>query len=215
MRKIFCIASIIIFTQAVHAQIKAITDDGRQVILYADGTWRYEDSLASNLIDTIPLSTKKFTKTTSQTFLVKSKLYNVGVYINPAKWRFEAKGNDNGPSEYQFTLKSGGGYAMMINEKIGVDLSALKNVALINARNAAPDARIVSSEYRIVNGKKILCLRIKATIQSIKFEYFGYYFSNENGTTQLLCYGAEKDVEDAVQKGEYETFLNGFVEIAN
>jgi hypothetical protein len=41
--------------------------------------------------------------------------------------------------------------------------------------------------------------------------YFGYYYSNSNGTVQLLSYSSEQYF-DSIQK-ELENFLNGIVEI--
>ena len=84
-------------------------------------------------------------------------------------------------------------------------------MALINAQKAAVDAREICTEYRIVNDKKALCLKRQGTIKGIKFVYFGYYYSNTNGTIQLLGYTSEK-LFDGI-RNELENLLNGFVVI--
>jgi hypothetical protein len=57
----------------------------------------------------------------------------------------------------------------------------------------------------------VLCLELQGTIKGIKFTYFGYYYSNSNGTVQLLSYSTEQYF-GRIQK-ELENFLNGLVEV--
>ena len=47
--------------------------------------------------------------------------------------------------------------------------------------------------------------------QVIKFVYLGYYFSNENGTIQLVSYTNQKLYAES--RKELESLINGFVEI--
>lgn len=206
----FYIILFSVFCYTSNAQIKALTEDGRQVLLAENGTWRYLDNkedVAKS--DSIKLNKHKFTKDSKADFLVKSNTLNVGVYIDPDKWTFSShKENEKNP-EYRFNLKSGDGYAIAITEKTQIPLENLREIALINAQKAAVDARETNVEYRMVNGKKILCLEMKGTIQGIDFVYFGYYFSNENGTIQLLSYSSQQFFDTL--KTDLETFLNGLV----
>ena len=87
----------------------------------------------------------------------------------------------------------------------------MKSIAFENAKSAAPDIRIVDEEYRIVNGTKVLMIQMSGTIQGIKFTYYGYYYSNENGTIQLLTYTATNLLKEYNQ--DIEAFLNGLVEL--
>jgi hypothetical protein len=195
------------------AQISAITENGRQVTLFNDGTWKYNaDSTADkNHTDSIKSNPAKFSKSGSATFLTKSTVNNVGVFIDPNKWTLKTHSENEASPEYRFSSKSGDGYAMLETEKTPIDLENMRNIALINAQKAAIDAKIITQEYRVVNNKKILFLEMSGTIQGIKFRYMGYYFSNEKGTTQLLSYTTEAMYKDA--RNELETFLNGLVVI--
>jgi hypothetical protein len=196
------------------SQIKALTDNGREVILSYDGTWKYsDDNSIKNAVSTDSLTTNKtkFTKTSQATFLVKSSIFNVGVFMNPSKWTFAAHRDNEKNPEYRFTLKSEEGYAMMVAEKTQIGLENMRQIAFLNAQKASVDVKETGAEYRMVNNKKILCLKFQGTIQGIKFVYFGYYFSSPNGTIQLLSYTSEQ-YYDSIQK-ELENFLNGFVEI--
>ncbi len=98
---------------------------------------------------------------------------------------------------------------MVIAEGIQVEREALINLAISNARNAAPDVKVIEKEYRTVNGKKIIYMKMQGTIQSIKFTYLGYYYSDKTGSTQLLTYTASNLVEK--YKPEIFDLLNGLV----
>jgi hypothetical protein len=215
MKQLFFILCILSFTNSARSQIKALTESGREVALFDDGTWKYlqDSSTTSYKSDSLTINAHEFFKTKAATFLVKSKIFNIGVYINPAKWTFSAhKENEKNP-EYRFSLKTAEGYTIMISEKTQIDLDKMPEIALENAQKASLDAKIISAEYRMVNTKKILCLQIQGTISGIKFVYFGYYYSNANGTIQLISY-TSKQFFTGLQK-ELEDFLNGLTEINN
>lgn len=214
MRRIFISLILLLALQGIKAQINALTENGKEVVLMANGTWRYLNDSASQAItkDSTKMNTIKFTKTSGATFLVKSNITNTAIYLNSSKWTFKPHLENETNPEYRFSLKSGDAYGLMITEKTEVPLENMTAMALINAKEAAMDAVIVNKEYRIVNNTKILCIKMKCTIQGIKFIYFGYYFSNENGTTQLLTYASSNFFE--TRKIELENFLNGFIKMA-
>jgi Protein of unknown function (DUF3157) len=200
---------LIVFTSS-KSQVKALTENGREVLLNEDGTWRYstneDDSLSkSEAVTTNPI---EFHTTAGASFPVKSSVLNVGVYLDPNKWTFSAHHSNEVNPEYRFVLKSQHGFAMMLTEITPIDLENMKVIALENAKKAAPDTKVTHTEYRTVNNKKVLCLTLRGTLQGIKFIYFGYYYSNSNGTVQLVAYGSENMFKDSIK--EWEDFLNGF-----
>jgi len=176
-----------------YASKRAITDTGEEVILNDNGTW----SLSSELIKikkTIKINRKKFTKPKTSSFLLKSVKNDSAFWINTNKWKFK-KATGNSDAEYELQLKGKDLYGMVIAEGIQVEREALINLAISNARNAAPDVKVIEKEYRTVNGKKIIYMKMQGTIQSIKFTYLGYYYSDKTGSTQLLTYTASNLVE--------------------
>jgi len=190
-----------------HAQKTAITDTGEEVILYPDGTWKSKSALKETVI---PLNPKKFVKPTTSTFLLKSTRVNIGVWLDPKVWSFK-KAAENEEGEYELQLKGGDLYAIMITEKVEIPLETLKGIAVENARSVSPDITIVKEEYRTVNNVKVLMLQMSGTIQGVKFTYFGYYYSNANGTVQLLTYTSQNLFVS--YQVNAEALLNGFVEI--
>lgn len=149
-----------------------------------------------------------FTKGKTATFQVKSARIPMSVWIDPKKWSFK-KADPDEPSEYEFTLKGEEAHAILITEKIEIPLSSLRDIALENAREVAPDVYIAKEEYRTVNDTKVLCVQMNGTVQGIKFSYFGYYFSNASGTIQFITYTSQKLLAD-YQKA-IEQLLNGMI----
>jgi len=196
-----------------NGQIKALTENGKQVLLFDNGTWKYADSssFTPRALNALTTNSEPFVKSPAATFLVKSNTFNVGVNIDPENWTFETrKPNERNP-EYRFSPKNAEGYAMMITERMSIPLETLRTIALSNAQKAAADAKETSAEYRTVNKKRVLCLQFSGTIQGMKFKYLGYYYSNNKGTIQLLTFTTEQFFDD-LQK-DFETFLNGLVEL--
>lgn len=206
-----CTILFVVLSTAFYSfsQTKAVTDKGDEVILYADGTWKYaEDKKESdhNKIDTI-VTTKPLTAK----FLVKSEKVECGIWVDPKKWKFK-KGDaaEDEIIELSFTLAGQDAYGMFISERIEIPLESLKEIALMNARNASPDVEIVKEQVRNVNGLYMLCLQMNGTIKGVKFTYLGYYYSGKNGTVQFVTYTSQSLFSK--YKPEMEGLLNGFTE---
>ena len=212
MHRLFLILCFLTIFNVSQSQIKALTENGKEVTLFDDGTWKFSEDSSNTKVDSISTNVNKFSRQRNATFLVKSNTFNIGVYIDPSKWAFSTrKANEKNP-EYTFSMKNQEGYALMVTEKTPIDLESMREIALSNAKRASLDAKITSAEYRMVNNKKVLCIKLQGTLQGIKFGYLGYYFTNDNGTTQLLSYTSQQFF-GSMEK-ELEIFLNGLVEIS-
>lgn len=209
MKKLVITVIAILFSNVLFSQIKAITETGDEVILYKNGSWVYVDGSKAEAKE-LAVNKTKFKKDDLSTFLVKSNKINIGIWINPKEWSFSKEGN-NEDSEYTFQKRDNDLYALFISEKISIPLESLKDIAVENAKKAAPDARIIFEEMRNVNGNNVLMLKISATIQGIKILYTGYYYSNTNGTIQLITYTSDNLA--AAYTTDIETFLNGLTEL--
>lgn len=196
---------------SLFSQVKAITENGDEVLLYENGTWKSKSSNSSIFGKTdIPENATPYKKDLKSTFLMKSKVLNVGVWMNPSKWTV-SKGDE--PQEYKFVLKGESLYGMMITEKVAFPLETLKVAALQNAKTASEDVELTKEEYRTINGIRVLMMQLEGTIQGVKFVFWGYYYATEQGSVQLVTYTV--DSQFALYKSDMETFLNGLVEISN
>lgn len=190
----------LIMTPAYSQQIRATTEDGKEAVLYPDGTWKYVKTEEAR-----PLSS--YSKAPSANKVLKGKHDTYGIWIDEKKWRISEK-QFSPQAEYSFIHTVGDGYAMIIYERIRVPLETLKEVALKNARNAAPDAQVILEERRMVNGNEILCMKIEGTIEMIPFIYYGYYYAGEAGTIQVITYTARNLFDEF--ESDFAEFLNGF-----
>ena len=205
MKKLLLL-SLFLSTTCYTTPIKGITETGDEVLLKDDGTWCYLNSKVTQ-VEKIKTNPTKFTRPPMSTFPVKSTKNKSEVWIDAKKWSF--KKSKNGATEYTFSFKEGDLYGMIINESIGMELEGLTEVAFENAKKVAADTKIIQKEYRYVNGKKVIFMQMEGTISGLKFTYFGYYFSNDSGMTQLIAYTGTSAVKR--YKSEMEDFLNGFM----
>ena len=196
------------FTLLINAQINSVTENGDEVLLYKDNTWKYSNESLNETVE-ILRNDKPFTKEKKSSFLVKSSKTNIGVWINPKDWGF-SKSKTDSPSEFNFNHKQLDVYGMLIAEKTEVTVEALTDIAYENALEAAPDIKIVEKEYRTVNGLEVIMMKMKGTIQGIKFIYFGYYFSNAQGAFQFLTYTSQNVFNE--YKNDMLHLLNGLTE---
>jgi hypothetical protein len=209
MRKFILTVLLVLSAGCIFAQTKAITETGDEVILNQDGTWKYvKETVVTNR--TIQVNDKQFSKDKNSTFLVKSKTINIGIWLNPKEWNF-SKNTVNESAEFQFQKKDEDLYGMLISEKMQIPVETLKDIALENAKKAAPDIKVIKEEYRNVNGIKVLMMQLSGTMQGIKFVYYGYYYSNSNGTIQLVTYTGENLLDEYLD--DIELFINGLVEV--
>ena len=207
MNKQFLITILFLTGFTVFSQTKGITETGDEVILYKNGTWEYENDSLN--ISSITENNKQFAKSKKSTFLVKSEIKNIGIWVNPKNWSF-SKGEPNGAAEFSFEVKGKDIRGMLITEKIEVPIENLIELAISNAKDAASNIKVIKKEYRKINGLKVIMMQLTGTLSGIKFIYYGYYYSNSNGSIQLVTYTSQGLFEKS--KEDMEELLNGFVE---
>ena len=203
MRPLLMSLFMIVSFESVFCQTKAITEIGDEVVLYEDGTWKYISAPIETEILVNPL---EFNKPESSTFLVKSKIAKFGVWISPKVWPF-TKSEEGESTEYEFQMRKQDLFAMAVVEDVEMPLKTLRTVAIENAMSAAPDLVVVNEEYRKVNNIRLLHMEMDGSIQGIKFKYYGYYYSGEEGTIQLIAYSYGKTAEKYITI--MEELING------
>lgn len=205
MKKILCglFLFMILFNGAGYADdMFATTEDGKRVILKNDGTWKFLDVLRPSTGTLRGSYQKAFGATSS--FNAKGDKFVL--WYDPLKWRQQKSAEADKPT---FVHKDNDIYALVMAERIAMTLDALKDMAITNAKSAAPDARVTFEENRIVNGKKVLCMRMEGTIQGIQFIYYGYYYASKAGVVQLVAYTSLNLFPE--YEAEMTEFLNGLV----
>jgi hypothetical protein len=205
MKRFFAAIILILFASVigVFAQQATIatTEDGRKILLYPGGTWRLLKTPVSE-----PSTTRAYQRPTEAKLFVKAPKGPFGVWINQQKWKQDSPVEEDA-TKITFHHKKGDAYAMLIAERLSIPTESLKKMVLAEAKGAAPDVRVISEEKRTLNGKKILCLKMGATIENIPFVYYGYYYSGSDGTLQVVTYTGPNFFDEF--KSDFEEFLNG------
>lgn len=188
-----------------HGQELVKTESGRTIILNANGTWA--DSL-SNTAETAKPPLIGLVRTRNPAATSRHALGRTGYsfYFDPSKWR---KGPEDA-NRQMFEIKSGDGYALIISERLNLPLENISQMALKNAQNWDPRAKIDWQELRTVNGSKVIEVQMSVTLQGAKFTYLNYYFSGKEGIIQIMTYCASNLYNEL--RPELEIMLNGFVE---
>ncbi len=208
MKKItFFIISL--FATAFSAQTtKAITENGKEVVLFENGTWRFVDESDAKALETISTNPSVFNKSKDANFPLRSSKINVVVHYNTKLWSMHKRNIPN--MEYYFYNDEI--YASLTTERTEIhSLKTVKEVLVTNIQQSADYFRLKESEYRTVNGKKMLYMRYIANIKGIDFEYAGYYFINNEGLAMLVAYTIQKEFDKKFPA--IETFLNGLAEV--
>lgn len=183
------------------AQEKAVTESGKKILVFPDGTWKQDTEGAGKEASSAAPSSPAAAKVKASINRGKS-----AILYDPKKWTPKGA-EDNGQTEFEHV--AGDGFAMVFAERLELSFPALKNLALSNAKEAAPDAEITFEEMRKVNGKDVLVLRMKGTISEIAFVYYGYYYTGKEGTLQVLTYTTPNLFDEL--KSDFEEFLNGLM----
>ncbi|MCG8572469.1 MAG: DUF3157 family protein [Spirochaetes bacterium] len=199
MKKIILTLLFAFLTVSVlFGDIKAITADGRQVILMDDGTWEWA-------VDEETTEIYGYSKPEKSKANVKGKKIDYKIWYNSKIWKAKKK---PGASEYSFEAKNSTMYGMVIPEKEYFDRDVLLEVALMNAKDASENVEVLEREERVVNGKKIIYMKMKAVIENLNFIYMGYYYSHEDfGSIQVIAYTLDSFLE--AYENDMEDFLNG------
>ena len=197
----------IIFINSAIAQQKAITDNGDQVILYNDGTWKYAAGVKPEE-STPEMNPAEFTRDKSASFLLKSNKIHIGFWLDPKKWKFY-KATSNEDAEFQMELREQSTEVVIISEKVQIPLPSLREIVLTTLKSASPDLQILHEEYRMVNGLKVLYVQAKGTVSGIKAFFYNYYYSDSSCTVQYDVIGLNTDT--AADRKNAEELLNGLV----
>jgi hypothetical protein len=180
--------------------VKAVTQDGRFVVLQPNGTWRYMEEAKAN--------SPTIARPLGATVLLAGRQVPYGVWLDLARWRV-VDPKQNQAAEYEFTHLGGQAGAIVIPDANRINPDSWKEIVITNARGAAPDARITKEERKTVNGVPVLVLQWEGTGSLGPFIHYGYYYSGSRGAVQIVTYTFAATFEQ--YRADLTAFLDGFV----
>lgn len=211
MKKILSYAFFIFFFNG-NAQIQALTEDGKEVVLFENKTWRFKNESDDKLLETITTNPEVFSKDNNSTFLFKSKKINAGIYVNPKLWK--VNNYLQAPYvEYIFQNTDNDQLiGMIVSEKIEIPtLKNLKDIQIAAIQKKADFFKLEESEYRNVNGLKVLYMSYIANTKGMDFKFINYYYLTEEGYFAVSSYTLKNNFDK--HKTSMERFINGIVAI--
>jgi hypothetical protein len=193
----FCIT---VFTQA---QLSAVTENGRAVILFSNGTWSYmNDSVLLSNSDlshySIPGDSHEF---------LRGKTISYRIWYNSEKW-IVLPDTIYKNADYSFENSRGELLALVIAERIEVPLQKIREIALDNFKKAGTEYKVSEEQRIMVNGTEGLLLKIDALVEGIPYAYLNCYFSTDRGTYQVMTFTGY-NLFDRYRK-EMMDFISGF-----
>ena len=202
--------------------VQAVTTDGRDVLLYADGTWGYKASLekqqtvilrpdgtwryhepAARPSEPIPT----YTRPESAKTLVTGEQVPYGIWVDHGLWQ-RATTPPRSVVERRFTHASGKAWAAVIAEPTRLSVEAVRDFVLASAKRHMPDATILQEEDRLVNRHDVLFMQIAGTLNGVPHTYLTYDYVGEIGTVQVYTWVASEVL--AQYQNDLFNFLNGF-----
>ncbi|WP_291874981.1 hypothetical protein [Chryseobacterium sp.] len=189
-------------------QTTAVTENGAQLILYKDKTWKYANLKDREAFKNIAVNKKLFTKPTSADSLVSSERADGGVYLDTKKWK-AYESDDIRFSEYQFTGPDASelyGYFYCINSK-KENIEAIKNEAIGSILSSPNNSTLKKTEYRTVNGLPMFHMYYSKKIDGDRFDFLDNYFQTAYGYCHISGYTYSNLV--AKNKEEIEKLING------
>lgn len=196
MKKLYTLAFLLI-NMLMFSQTKALTEDGKDVLLLDNGTWRYVNITDSLALQTIKTNPTLFAKSKASTFQIKSKKLDIGLYLNTKIWRISTQ-TKSPFTEYVFNdvHDENAVGAFMMTEKVQIPtLKNLKDIILTGVQNKVDYFRLKESEYRTVNGLNVIYIRYIANIKGLDFEYAGYYYIDNYGYCGVVGFSTQQNFE--------------------
>ncbi len=183
IRKFFPVLLICIFIIQTKAQVTAVTEDGRTVILFSNGTWRYLNDSA--MLPGIQLTELKIPKNAKANIKGEDVMYSL--WYDDTKWKVSTD-SANKTADCTLEYFNGDILATVITDRIQLSMEKVKTLAINSLKMAGADFKISEEKQIKVNNTQGLLIKIDALIDETPFAYLNGYFSTNLGTVQIITY---------------------------
>ncbi len=173
--------------------IRAVTEEGRKVVLHTDGSWEY-DTLSHGA---------------ARTEALKSSVTGYIVNYNPVLWTVKKNTETNPSAEFELEHVTKEAYALLISDKSNLPPIALKKSFMEKMRSTASSLQVLEDTTGTVNGVGVSIVTVKATIQDMSFVYHTLFYSSDKGSFQLSAFTLERFIDD--YRKDFEDLFRGFV----
>ena len=130
------------------------------------------------------------------------------IHYDPTEW-IEEQPDPETDITQQFHHSSGELFVLMIAERASIPADTMLDIAFDHVESQDPNASVVRRGSRMVNGVEVLFQEYGGTLDGIPAMFLGHFYSNSNGTIQILGWTASNLVEE--HRRTVDQFVSGFV----
>lgn len=156
-----------------------------------------------------PTNPIPYTRPAGATLFLHAPNGDYRVWFDPQQWVPQPPDASNPKAQMIFAMREAQALAMVIHEPTEVPLPALVEATVQNLESIADNVRLVAQEFRDVNDRFVLCVRIDGSLQDQTFTYYNYYYQGEGFTVQFTLY-APREVF-LRRQGTIRSLMNGLV----
>jgi hypothetical protein len=144
------------------------------------------------------------TKAPLATTRLQTAVREYALWINGKKWTLNKY---NSLGELKLSHINGKITAKVDTDRVATDTSVLRGTLLEELKRADPNARTISEDRRVVNGREIVAIQFAVKAGGDRFRVFGYYHGGSSGQIQVIAY--TPDSAFAEQATEITELLDG------
>ena len=178
--------------------MRAVTEDGRKVLLAPDGKWRFD--LKARVAST-------GSSATDSTSPYQTAVKRFSLAFNQDDWTLLPKREGDAVNKRTFQHKRFPIFGMVISDEMPATTDAMKNAILYNASSAGATTTTLLDQTKKLGDRQIGELRMTALMKGIEFVFSTYYYADEDGNIQVMCYTGQSLFHK--YQGECEKFLSG------
>ncbi len=195
---------LIVFEGIGFSQTRATTEDGRAVMLQKDGSWQHANGAPAPTA----LDQDTYRKPDKATLGFRPNDKPIVLWVDPQIWK-RNEAADNPPEAFAFINKSGDVIGAIGTSGFGMSMKAWISAFIEDQRRRASAFKVVYEKNRVVNGGKVLCLRIEETVEGMPIIMYGYLYTGKNGMVSLQTITPQNLYPK--YESEMTDFLNGLV----
>jgi hypothetical protein len=196
--RIGLLASLALLSMAATAatgDIRAMTEDGRKVILSTDGHWAFDTRANSTPIK--PSGDSPF----------HSSVQAFSVSFDTSQWILSPMGSNDVANKRMFRNRSRPLFVAVVSDELPATTSALRNSIIASAKKNGGEVKVLVDETRSIKGKDIGYVRYFVNNDGTEFVFANLFYGDDRGNIQVACFTAQQlffKYQDECQK-----FLDG------
>lgn len=158
-------------------ELRAITEDGRKVLLSPDGKWRLDTRITTGQVSP---------SGSSSPYQPAVKKFSVA--YDTRSWTLLPPKDADSPNMRTFQHKSLPVYAMVISDEMPGTAPLMREVILNNARSAGATPTVLLDDSDEIDGKLGGQIRFAASIKGMDFVFASRYYADADGNIQVTCW---------------------------